>query len=147
MKCYLAGPISHLTYDDSESWRDEFKVMVDPRIECFSPLRRKQFLRDKGVLEQSYASISPLASDRGIMQRDHFDCARADLIVCNLLGTTVKSTGTIMEIAWAFAYRKPLVLIMEDGNCHDHPMIREAISFRVKDVGEAVRLTEAILIP
>lgn len=144
---YTAGPISGLSYDASEAWRDEFRAIVEPRIRCFSPLRCKQFLRQQGVIEQSYAGLSPLATDRGIMTRDHFDCSRADAIVCNLSGVNRVSIGTVMECAWAFAYRKPLILVMEPGNVHDHPMLREATGFQVETVEEAALLTLSVLLP
>jgi len=146
-KVFLSGPISGLTYDGSEAWREEFEALVGPEITCLSPLRAKHFLRPHGAIEQSYGEVSTLSSDRGIMTRDHYDCARADLVVCNLSGVNRVSIGTVMEVAWAFAYRKPLVMIMEPGSVHDHPMIREAISFRAKDVAEAAALVRAILLP
>lgn len=142
---YCAGPISGLTHDASEKWRDDFKGIVGSEIICLSPLRAKDYLRHAGILEQSYNY--PLSSDRGIMTRDHFDCSRADLVVCNLLNVSRVSIGTVMEIAWTYSYRKPLVAIMEDGSVHDHPMIREAIGFRVKTVMEAAQLTRSILLP
>ena len=141
---YLAGPISGLTYDGSEEWRNQFKSWMPPEIACYSPLRSKDYLRAEGILEQSYSQ--PLSSDRGIMTRDHFDCSRVDLIVCNLLGTKRVSIGTVMECAWAFAYRKPLVMIMEDENVHDHPMIRETIGFRVATLEDAALLVQSVLL-
>lgn len=146
MKIYLAGPISGLSYSASEQWRDEFKRLVPSSIACYSPLRSKRFLERESTIEQSYEA-SPLTTDRGIMTRDHLDCSTADLIVCNLLGVWRVSVGTVMECAWAFAYRKPLVLIMESGSVHDHPMIREAAGFRVADVPQAASVALSILRP
>ena len=146
-KIYLAGPISGLTYDDAQEWRDVARKALLPEIEAFSPLRNKQYLRDVGVLQQSYA-ISPMSTDRGIMTRDHFDCMTSDLILCYLKGATQLSAGTIMEIGWAFAYRKPLVVVIEpNGNPHDHPMIREAIGYRVEELDHAIHVVRAVLLP
>lgn len=144
-KIYLAGPISGRTFVESERWREEFKLHFRNRthVHCLSPLRAKLHLADKGVLEQSYDH--PLSSDRGIMTRDHNDCLTSDLIVCNLLGVERVSIGTVMECAWAHAYRKPLVLIIDEGNVHDHPMIREAAGFRVGSVEVAASVAMAIL--
>lgn len=142
---YLAGSISGKTYDESELWRNEFKEAVSPHIICFSPLRHKQYLRSIGIIEQSYSE--PLSTDRGILTRDHFDCSRADLIVCNLLDLTRISIGSIMECAWAFAYRKPLILIMGDAAVHDHPMLRGITDFRVDCVAHAAELSLSILLP
>ena len=146
-KIYLAGAISGLTYDDAEAWRHGVASALSPDIECFSPLRNKQYLRSEGVLEQSYPH-SAFSSDRGINTRDHWDCMTSDLIFVNLLGASRVSIGTVMEIAWAYAYRKPCVVVMEpSGNVHEHPMIREAIGFRVQTLEEGIVAARAILLP
>lgn len=146
-KVYLAGPISGLTYDGAQEWRGYVKDRLAPKIAAYSPLRSKQYLRTEGVLEQSY-EFNPLSSDRGIMTRDHWDCMTSDLIFCNLFGADRVSIGTVQEIAWAFAYRKPLVVVMErQGNAHDHPMVREAIGYRTDDLDEAIHVARSILLP
>lgn len=141
---YMAGPISGLTYGESEAWRDEFTSYFEgTNIRCLSPLRAKTYLHDAGVLEQSYSH--PLSTDRGIMMRDHWDCQRSTLIVCNLIGVERVSIGTVMEIAWAYAYGKPLIMMMDEKSSHDHPMIREAINFRAATVEEAAHIALALL--
>lgn len=147
-KVYLAGAISGLTYDNAEDWRALAREFLDAHgIAGYSPLRAKDYLRSEGVLEQSYAH-TPFSSDRGIMTRDHWDCMTSDLILVNLLGTTRVSVGTVMEIAWGFAYRKPVVVAMEDANnLHEHPMIREAIGFRFNTLFDALHATRCILLP
>lgn len=146
-KVYLAGAISGLTFNQSIDWREDAIEKLNPEIEGFSPLRAKGYLQSVGVITQSYA-IHPLSSDRGIMTRDHFDVMSSDAVLVNLLNTTERSIGTIMEIAWAFAYRKPLIVAMEkEKNPHEHPMIREAIGFRFDNLDEAIYATKAILLP
>jgi Nucleoside 2-deoxyribosyltransferase len=145
-KVYLAGPISGLPYAQAQVWRNVVADSLGPMIECYSPLRCKDYLRVHGALEGSYEG-NPLSTDRGIMTRDHWDCMTCDLVFANLLGATERvSIGTAMEIAWAHAYRKPLVLVIEDaGNIHDHPMIREAVGFRVSTIAQGLETTRAIL--
>lgn len=148
-KVYLAGPISGLTYDHAQDWREEATLLLACcGIQGYSPLRAKEFLRAEGELGSEDRRVEVMATDRGIMTRDHYDCMTSDVILCNLLGASRVSVGTVMEIAWAFAYRKPLVVVMEpSGNLHDHPMIREAIGYHVSDLGEAVAVVRAILQP
>lgn len=146
-KVYLAGPISGLTYNEGQNWRETFANFMPPQIKCYSPLRAKQYLRTFGKLEQSY-EVSALSTDRGINTRDHYDCMSSDLILAYLSGADRVSVGTVMEIAWAYAYRKPLVVVMEEaGNVHDHPMTREAFGFRVTYLAEAAELIPTILLP
>ncbi len=52
-----------------------------------------------------------------------------------------------MELAWAFAFQKPAVIAIEStGNPHDnHPMIHEAMPFRVTTLDEAIDAVAVIL--
>jgi nucleoside 2-deoxyribosyltransferase len=80
------------------------------------------------------------------MTRDFFDCQTCDIVMANLLETEIVSIGTVMEIAWAFALNKPLIVVMEkEGNLHEHSMIREATGFRVDTIDEAILIANAIL--
>ena len=147
MKVYLAGPISGLTYDGAEEWREYVTTMLNQfGIEGYSPLRCKKFLRNHGVLtdKPDYAE-NILATPDCIMTRDHWDVQTSDDIFVNLLGATKVTIGTVMEIAWAYVYRKPTILVMEDFNVHDHAMILKAGVFRAYDLDQGIHLTRAIL--
>lgn len=152
-KVYLAGPIAGLNYDDAQEWRSWVKSKLAPfGIDGYSPLRQKQYLKGVGKIEDvgkdCYSSYTPLATDGAIMTRDHNDCQTADLIFCNLLGAERVSIGTVLEIGWAFAYRKPLIMLIEpSGNPHEHPMIREGIGFRYDNLLDAIDATKSILLP
>jgi nucleoside 2-deoxyribosyltransferase len=151
---YLAGPISGIDFEEGEGWRQEAINYLTPRdIDCFSPLRKKNYLKDQGHLTGTFEDW-PLSTQRGIYARDRFDCHRVDVVLANLLdsgaydnGTQRVSIGTVMEIAWAAQNNTPVVLIMEDGNIHRHPMLLEACPFVVDNLAEALDLTEAILRP
>jgi nucleoside 2-deoxyribosyltransferase len=144
---YLAGPISGLSYGESENWRDYVKARLPENKEGLSPLRCKEYLCREGKIEDSYEEMI-LSSQRGIMTRDFFDSQRCDLMIVNLLGAEKPSLGTTMEIAWAFAFKKPLVVVMEPkGNVHDHAMIREAIGYRCTELDQAIDVVKAVLLP
>jgi nucleoside 2-deoxyribosyltransferase len=145
-KIYLAGPISGLTYDGAQDWRDYFSAKIDPEIQCYSPLRGKQYLKMRGPLEGSYEDF-PLSTDTGITTRDRFDCMGADVVVFNLLGAERISIGTMIELGWADAARNPAILIMEKGNPHEHPMLRQTTHFRVTNLEDAISIAEIILLP
>lgn len=146
-KVYLAGPISGLTYDGAQEWRDYVKGKIDTRIDCYSPQRGKKFLQMRGPLEGAYDEF-PLSTDVGITTRDRHDCTSADLVIFNLLGAQRVSIGTMIELGWADAARNPAILIIErEGNPHDHPMVRQTTHFRVTSVDDAIALAQAILLP
>lgn len=156
-KIYLAGPITGCTFEDCTNWREAFQRLMastDTRdkfdvskVQCLSPMRGKDYLAEEKEIFHDYPE-HVLSCQRGIMTRDFFDCTRADLVVANLFGAPIVSIGTVMEIAWAFQAKIPVIAIMDRaGNLHDHPMIREAIGFRVEDLRAAAHTALMILWP
>lgn len=144
---YLAGPITGTSYEQTSNWRNSVREQLWPDIECFSPTRGKVWLESSKDIADKYDDFV-LSTQRGVMVRDFNDCKERDLIFVNLLGAQRVSIGTVMEIAWGYAYRKPIVVVMEKtGNVHDHAMIREADILRVETIDEAVVLTRTVLLP
>jgi nucleoside 2-deoxyribosyltransferase len=94
-----------------------------------------------------YDGLGAFFTSRGIMTRDFNDVKRCDALLVNLLDLKERSSGTIMELAWAFALQKPAVVAIEAaGNPHDkHPMIFEAMPFRVATIEEAIDSVAIIL--
>jgi len=145
---YLAGPIAGLDYEEGVGWRQEsIEKLSEINIDAFSPLRKKGYLSTQGNLTGSFEDW-PLSTQRGIYARDRFDCHRVDVVLANLLDSGSRvSIGTVMEIAWAAQNNTPIVLIMEKGNVHHHPMLEEACPFIVETLEEGLEIVEAILIP
>lgn len=144
---YLAGPISGLDHKGCTDWRQYVVDNLPAGVVGFSPMRAKQYLENAGTLEGSYEDF-PLSSQRGIYARDKYDCERTDIVLVNLMGAKTVSIGTMMELGWATGVNTPIVLVMEEeGNIHDHPMVREACPFIVQDLDTAIDVIGAILIP
>lgn len=154
---YLAGPIAGLTYDEAQDWRLTFSEWMrrysSGRIECYSPLRGKSELRSRDALNcYGYDHVSPLATPKAIMARDFMDCSTADLVVANLAGQKVGaviSIGTVMEIAFAYAKRVPVLAIVppESDSISEHAMMQEAINFYAPDTEDAALMATHILLP
>lgn len=153
---YLAGPITGLSYEDSIGWREQAIEALAPDIDAFSPMRAKSYLRGTVQIGMSYEKF-PLSSQRGIMCRDFFDCTQRDMLLVNFKGAQSVSIGTVMEVAWAYGARKPIVAIMEPtkdspniserGNPHNHAMMMEAIPYVVSTMDEALFIIRALLLP
>ena len=148
-RVYLAGPITGLSYDGAQDWRDVAKrVLAESHVKAVSPLRSKEYLRGIPALTADcagYGDLNCMSSPRGIMTRDHYDATQSDALLVNLLGSTRVSIGTVMEIAWAWDNGLPVVVAMEkEGNPHEHAMITEAIGFRVTTLEEAIQVIVAI---
>ena len=146
-KIYLAGPITGLSYDNCTNWRDYAKEILAPEVHGYSPMRCKDYLSHLESIDFSFEDI-PLSTGKAILARDYYDVSTCDIILVNLLGATTVSIGTVLEIGYAHAHRKPIVLVMEkEGNVHEHPMITEAAGFRVDSLESGLQLCKAILLP
>ena len=144
---YLAGPITGTSYGECTNWREDAINWLAPDINGFSPMRSKDYLLSETSVGDSYEDTI-MSSQRGIFARDSYDCKRCDAILVNLLGAERVSIGTVMEIAWAWSYRNPIVLIMEEeGNLHDHSMIREACPLTVRTLDEGIHVLKSLLLP
>jgi len=144
---YLCGPITGTTFTESTTWRDlvsgELKASG---IDCLSPLRGKDYLKDLGVLEQQYLDF-PLSTGKAIVHRDRWDVMRADAVLANFLDASRVSIGSVMEIAWANMMHKPVIAVMEKtGNPHDHAFLLEAVSVRVETLQEALTVCRMLLL-
>lgn len=143
---YLAGAIAGLAYDDATDWRNIAKHRLAERdIETLNPMRAKYALGDQNEGRISgnfhdYEKNGAFFTAKGIMTRDSTDVRRCDALLVNLLGLTKVSAGTVMELGWGFILPKPSVVAIEaHGNPHDnHPMIHEAMPFRVPTLDEAI---------
>lgn len=148
---YLAGGIAGLTGPDATDWRmDAADVLREYDIAVRDPMRAKTKLSEQSTISHNfndYKTFGTFFTSRGIMTRDFNDVKQSDALLVNLLGATKPSLGTIMELAWAFALQKPAVVVIEDeGNPHDnHPMIHEAMAFRVNNLEEGIYSVAVIL--
>ena len=144
-KMYLAGPIAGLTHDQAKNgWRKQIRDAL-PTVDCLSPMRNNDNVPHEGILNEFEYAGSPLTTNKGLTTRDRFDVMRSDIVFFNLTGVKRISKGTIIELGWADAFRKPIVLCMEEGNVHDHAMIREMAGYIVPTVEEGIEVVKGIL--
>jgi nucleoside 2-deoxyribosyltransferase len=148
---YLAGGIAGLPGNETIHWRNFSRVALEQHdIETLDPMRAKDKLSSQAQISHNfhdYEENGAFFTSRGIMTRDFNDVKRCDALLVNLLGLEKPSLGTIMELAWAYALQKPAVVAIEkSGNPHDnHPMIHEAMPFRVETLDEAIFSVAVIL--
>ena len=142
---YLAGPITGLDFKGCTDWREYAAERLAPEIEAFSPMRQKHFLARQGKLEGAY-DTHPLSTAKGITTRDRYDCTSCTVILMNLLGAERVSIGTMIEVGYAAVARRPIVLVMEPGNLHEHPMLAEEAGYRVQTLDEGIAIVRSILL-
>ena len=148
---YLAGGIAGLSGAAATDWRvDAYDALARRDVDTLDPMRAKRTLSEQERISTNfhdYEKSGAFFTSRGIMTRDFNDVKRCDALLVNLLGLPKPSLGTIMELAWAYALQKPAVVAIEaTGNPHDnHPMIHEAMPFRVTTLDEAIDAVAVIL--
>lgn len=143
---YLAGPISGQSYDAATNWRaDAMSMLGSVGIVGLSPLRGKEFLSNEDYIEGTYEH-NHLGTAKGITTRDRLDVRNCDVVLMNLVGAKKVSIGTMIEVGWADAFGKPIVLVMENGNLHEHPILETITHFRTDTIHEAVGIVKAILL-
>ena len=132
---YLAGPITGCNYHHAVKWRTYVTDQLSSyNVECRSPLRNLEHLGQLEImpaLPELEGEKHPMRTSKAVTTRDRFDLMSADLVFVNFLGTERASIGTLIELGWADILRKPVIVVMEPNNIHDHAMVRELSGFVV----------------
>lgn len=109
-------------------------------------MRGKDFLRGERITVDTYDNV--VASDKGIVARDRYDVKNCDLMLVNFTNAEYCSVGTPVELGWADAYRKPIIVVMPyDNNPYYHPFVREIADFTVDNLQDALEIAVTILVP
>lgn len=128
---YLAGPISGCSQEQILGWRAlAEETLSDYGIRTLCPIDVKS----------NWDAIGEAA-----ILRDKIDVQRCDIVLMNLLGASYVSIGTMVELGWADAYGKPVVLVMEPGNVHTHGFVRSLARFKCSSLAEAFETIKTIL--
>lgn len=166
LRCIFSGPITGHEFDDHlcNGWREDAKELLEydtitesspfgavkvrtrSGITCYSPLRGKVYLKNldhpiKGEYE------GPLTNRHAITMRDRHDCLTCDAMLVYLKGADKVSIGTMIELGWADALRKPIVLVMEPGNIHEHVIAGSIPVACVETLTEGCDVIRSILLP
>jgi nucleoside 2-deoxyribosyltransferase len=156
-KIYLAGPMAGISKESADSWRDYVAGRLDgihempsgPSVEvlCFNPTRGED--TDASATFSAVATnSSPFNTVQGIIGRDRNDVFTSDLVFMCLLGAKRVSIGTTVELGWADAWRKPLILVMERaGNIHEHLFFQGLCTYRVPTLDEGIACAKYLLMP
>jgi hypothetical protein len=145
---YLAGPITGLTFEGATSWREYAVSKFPDWLLPLSPLRGKSYLKgmvdERNTIADHYQN-KILSTPRGITTRDRNDVMRSDAVLVNFMGAPRVSIGTVVEVGWADAFRKPLIVVMDRENMHWHSIIRECAGYITADLDEAIDVTIQVL--
>jgi len=135
---YLCGPMTGLTFEQADEWRQRVREELAGKCECLSPLRGKTGVLRKRARFNPEGEPTLLCHPHEILARDSNDVKSCDIVLANFLGATEVSIGSIMEVAWGWLLGKYVVVIMEKDNPHRHGFIEECASVVVEDLDLAL---------
>ena len=137
-RCYLAGPISGVSWESAVSWRRlAAEELSRHGIEAIDPLRHTEVLAGETTLRSAYPEWL-WTQERAIVHRSLYDVRRSQVVLANVLGARERSVGTIAEIAVAYEHHIPVVLVVREGNPHDHPFLKEMATVVTGALDEAI---------
>jgi len=153
-KIYLAGPVTGISYQEAYAWRHLVSVKIEiynqrkstiHHLETINPIFGQESLVGENNIKAFYDN-DPLATQQALLQRSYFNVSRADVVLANVVNAKRLSVGTIMEIGWAYALRKPVILVMEDDlNPHNSPLITQSAFAIVSYLDDAVTVAISLL--
>lgn len=142
---YLAGPIGGCTKGEANDWRDALaKELARYNIRGISPLRCEPIIGRRYALSYNHIHGTPAA----IATKNFFDVQACDMTLCYLpreLNDRRPSYGTIMELAWAFALKKPAVLVTDCPLLRKHPVVTESAGWVLENLDDALEVVTGIL--
>ena len=152
---YLAGPIAGCTYAEATDWRGYVMSGFDLGIAGISPMRMKEWCQRMGKIGEvaQYKAITTAeeflisGESHAIRARDFHDVRVCDLMFAYLpkeLNERRPSWGTSMEMGWASAQQKPIVLVTDDDSLSDHPLVRESVGWIVPTLKLGVAVVNSV---
>ncbi len=139
---YLAGPIAGLNEQEATEWRSGVQELLPYGIIGISPLRCEPV--KEGMTYTDEGATDPMWSDaRAINAKNWLDTESCDLVLAYLpkeMNDRRPSIGTIIEIGWAIGLRKPLIVVSDDEQYMDHPLIQRNASWRLDNLPDAVEV-------
>jgi hypothetical protein len=137
-RCYLVGPISRIGYQSAWLWRDyAARKLAEHGVEAINPLRHTEELSESQCLASEYPEWL-WTQARAIVHRSFYDVRRSQAVLANFRGAEERSIGSIAEVAVAYEHRIPVVLVVERGNPHDHPFLKELATVVTDDLNQGI---------
>ncbi len=167
---YLAGPIFGCSEGEAKNWRQWVAAQL-PFMRCISPLRCEPavdgrydvayndpcFGQPKSILAKNFLdlracdmtlayfpkpeSVDHVALAVEVLRKEGYGAIADSLGRVNVL----RSIGSIGEISWAYALRKPCVIVSNDQLVQHHPFTSVQPDWPVlPDLDQAVRLIKGL---
>jgi nucleoside 2-deoxyribosyltransferase len=136
---YLCGPITGVSLNDALNWRRTVITslareaqFIDPTRDFVDPIRKSESADTRSLTAER------LLHGKRTVARDRYDVQSSDLVLACFLGATAVSIGAVGEIFWADAMGKPVIIVREDDNIHNHDMLNEIAGWIFADLDAAI---------
>lgn len=146
LSIYLGGPIAGSGYSAASDWRvrvAEHLGGTSPHIRVLDPMRGKHELKDVDRIEAGQGGVA--YGPRTTVGRDLWDVNQCDAVLINLSNATEVSIGSMVELGYACAHGKFVVVVLPsnpESDPHNHPFVTETATAVVRDLTEGIRLLE-----
>ena len=131
---YFAHPISGVPLQVVQEYFEYVRERFGTICYVRSPM---DVIARTGLEERKESNAEPGKGNSVITLRDYGFVRESDVIFANLSKCTRPSIGTIMEIAWAYAHDKYIIIVMDENGLHEHGMILGAHPVVFKTFEEA----------
>jgi nucleoside 2-deoxyribosyltransferase len=144
MKIYCARPITGCTYKEVvDYYEDVISILKEMGYEVLCPMCGKSDLSNESEFKP-HGYTNPLSTNHAITERDRWMTKQSDILLIYLVGATKISIGSVAELAWAHDSGKHTILVMEEGNVHQHAFVLEMADVIYPDLQSALDYLEKL---
>lgn len=129
----------------SGNWRSYVEQQVAADIVCLNPLRDDPEFIPNDRQRDTDTLYKDLRHGIGTVARNKMDILKSDLLLANVLDQERFSIGTVGEIFWADAFRKPIVLVKKRESIYNHDMLDAICHWTFESLDEAVKKINILL--
>lgn len=131
---YLGGAFAQFTPQQVEERQNAFAALLHPSIVTHRPRHNAAYPAEIGT--HLFATLT---------ERDKHMVKQADVLVLDCSGAKEVSRGSMVEVGWASAWGKPVILIAEPGNPNLFAMSQHLANFIVASPAEAAAIANSLL--
>ena len=136
---YLAGAITDCNNGEANDWRRRLTLLLARTgIKGISPLRCEPLMGERYTLTNQDPRFG---TARAIASKNFLDVQTCDMTLCYMpkaLNERRLSVGTLIELAWAHALRKPTILVSDYSFVTEHPVVQANASWVLGTMDEAL---------
>lgn len=143
---YLAGPVTDCTEGEAKDWRAEVdSALRDYGIRSISPVRCEPARGERYTLSNQDPRFGTMTA---IASKNFADVQMCDMLLAYMPRAMMErrlSVGTLCELAWGYALRKPTLLVSDYPFLMDHPVVRACANWPLSTLDEACEVLIGIL--